>query len=78
MHGKVGKETCRCFDGALLLLHLRLGSGIHGEDPIKTLRPRPFAAFFLNAMKDIYNNNKDASPSIYLKKVLSYSRDWGN
>ena len=31
MHGKVGKETCRCFDGALLLLHLRLGSRIHGH-----------------------------------------------
>ena len=65
MHGKVGKDTCRSHN----VLVAWKGHGL-GEP----LRPRPFA-FFLNAMKEIYNN-KDASPSIRLKKIFIV--DWGN
>ena len=66
-----------------------LGSGIHGAWIGRTLSKHcdrgrfplysVFSAFFLNAMKDIYN--KYASPSIHLKKIFIVliipSRDWG-
>ena len=72
MHGKVGKET-QCFDG---VLHLGLEAGSMGpwgwigrtHQNIATAAVYLCTAFFLNAMKEIYN--KDASPSIHFKKKI--------
>ena len=67
---KMGKETCRSHN--VLMAWKRDPWGMDWENPIDqniaTAAVCLRTAFFLDAMKEIYN--KDASPSIHLKKIF--------